>query len=107
MRRLFPPDPSRRPPMPAPLLARSRTPRRIQGEAGIKLPQDVAIDLDKNFAYGTPLPIDPSTGNIDLLFAPGGGLTGRGLANDRINLWVRDVTLDVTNPNNVNPNTGR
>jgi prepilin-type N-terminal cleavage/methylation domain-containing protein len=41
-----------------------------------------------------PLPIDPRTGQMDILFAPGGGLTGRGVGNDKVVLWVRDIALD-------------
>lgn len=72
-----------------------RTPRPLPGEAPVQLPVNVAIDLASNFAYGNPLPIDGVTGQIDILFAPTGGMVSRALSTDRINLWVRDASLDV------------
>ena len=44
------------------------------------------------------MPIDPVTGNIDILFSPFGGVVGRGSAGDRIVVWLRDVTLDPEQP---------
>jgi hypothetical protein len=84
-----------------------RAPRVLQSEPAIKLPGDVVIDLNTNFAYtgfpfAGPLPIDPATGNIDILFAPGGGLISRGIRSDRVNLWVRDGSQDTIDPKSGN-----
>jgi type II secretory pathway pseudopilin PulG len=69
-----------------------RAPRPLRGEPDLPLPQGVVIDLSTNFTYGNPLPIDPVTGNIDLLFSPSGAIVGRAQGSDRIILWVRDST---------------
>jgi prepilin-type N-terminal cleavage/methylation domain-containing protein len=69
-----------------------RGPRPLKGEEDLPLPQSVAIDLGTNFTYGNPLPVDPVTGNLDILFAPSGALVGRGQGSDRVILWVRDAT---------------
>jgi prepilin-type N-terminal cleavage/methylation domain-containing protein len=80
-----------------------RAPRVRQGEAPVQLPQGVAIDLSVNLNQGTAslqtnqLPIDQFNGTIDILFSPNGGLTGRALtasSNNKVILYVRDVTLD-------------
>jgi prepilin-type N-terminal cleavage/methylation domain-containing protein len=69
-----------------------RAPRPLVGENVLPLPQGMVIDLGMNFTYGSPLPIDPLTGNIDILFAPSGAVIGRAQGSDRIILWVRDAT---------------
>lgn len=99
-----------------------RAPRVLPSEPSVKLPKDVAIDLNTNFVYAGfpfagPLPIDlgsgsssgtgdiiagsgsiTGTGNIDILFAPNGGVISRGLSSDRINLWIRDASQDPIDP---------
>jgi type II secretory pathway pseudopilin PulG len=69
-----------------------RAPRVLRGEPDLPLPQSVVIDVGTNFTYGNPLPIDPVTGTIDILFGPSGAVVGRAQGSDRIILWVRDVT---------------
>ena len=78
-----------------------RGPRVLTGETPLQLPQSVAIDIRTNAVLGAPLPVNPTTGNIDILFSPSGSLTGRGLGSNTIQLWLRDVTKDdpLTNPN--------
>jgi len=79
-----------------------RSPRAQVGALPLKLPEGVAIDLTTNFRFAgagaPPLSIDPRTGCIDILFAPSGGVVGRGSVGDRITFWMRDVTLDWEQP---------
>jgi hypothetical protein len=79
-----------------------RSPRVTAGEFALQLPEGVAIDLIKNALFagaGAPLlPVDPLTGQIDILFAPRGSVVGRGSADERITFWLRDVTLDPAQP---------
>jgi hypothetical protein len=79
-----------------------RAPRPALGESPLLLPEGVAIDLTTNFIFATvgapPLPIDPVTGAIDVLFSPGGGLAGRGSSADRVTLWLRDAHRDRAQP---------
>jgi prepilin-type N-terminal cleavage/methylation domain-containing protein len=78
-----------------------RAPRVQQSEPPVKLPNDVAIDLNAvnrawyaQVPYAAPLPIDPVTGTIDIVFSPAGGVVSRGVGSDQVELWIRDVTLD-------------
>jgi prepilin-type N-terminal cleavage/methylation domain-containing protein len=76
-----------------------RSPRVLAGETTLSLPQDTAIDLTMNKTYGNSAWLQTSgTGNIDILFSPGGGLIGIGPLSDKVALWVRDVTQDPTTP---------
>lgn len=87
-----------------------RAPRLLASEPPVKLPKDVAIDLNKNLLYALtpfagPLSIDSATGNIDILFAPNGAVVSRGVSSDRINLWIRDASQDEIDPKTGNPTT--
>jgi len=73
-----------------------RSPRILNGESTLQLPQNVAIDTSTNTNYGNPLPVGPSAGTYDIVFSPTGAVVGT--ANDKIILWVRDVTLDSNSP---------
>jgi prepilin-type N-terminal cleavage/methylation domain-containing protein len=66
---------------------------RVQGEDQLQMPADIIIDLGTNAAYNNPLPKDPLTNTIDILFSPSGAVIGRGTSTDSIYLWVRDSTL--------------
>jgi prepilin-type N-terminal cleavage/methylation domain-containing protein len=87
-------------PLPAPIPAANpamnyriiRAPR-VQGEDQLQMPADIIIDLGTNTTYGNPLPQDPLTNTIDILFSPSGAVIGRGTSTDSIYLWVRDSTL--------------
>jgi type II secretory pathway pseudopilin PulG len=67
-----------------------RRPRLLPGEASLQLAQDVAIDLTKS----QQVPTANQDGSIDIVFAPSGTVIVG--TNDKIILWVRDVTRDVT-----------
>jgi type II secretory pathway pseudopilin PulG len=73
-----------------------KVPRALPGEATLQLAQDVVIDLAKSYQ----IPTANADGSIDILFAPSGSVIVAG-ANDKIILWVRDVTRDVSQ----DPNT--
>jgi hypothetical protein len=77
-----------------------RAPRVLQGETPLELSTKVVVDINpKALGYDPPLPIDPLTGNIDIMFSPSGGVTGRKLGlTDKIMLWVRDGTKDAAAP---------
>lgn len=68
-----------------------RGPRALIGEVPVKLNQDVAVDITPGLSYN--LPTNPATGNIDIVFSPGGGVLNGGSGQSAIYLWVRDVTL--------------
>jgi hypothetical protein len=78
-----------------------RAPRVLQGETPLELSPKVVVDISPKIlgVADPPLPIDPRTGNIDIMFSPSGAVMGRkiGLA-DKIVLWVRDGTRDVGYP---------
>jgi prepilin-type N-terminal cleavage/methylation domain-containing protein len=76
-----------------------RSPRPIHGEEPLILPQDIAIDTSANANFGDPLPADPYTGNIDIVFSPGGPVIGRGTSTGKITLWVKDTTQPATADN--------
>jgi hypothetical protein len=64
------------------------------------MPQDVAIDLTPLPPWapnGRSLPLPANSPPIDILFAPSGAVLLSG-ANDKIVLWVRDVTQDANTP---------
>ncbi len=73
-----------------------RGPRPLPGESVLQLPKDVAVDATTNATFGNPLPTNPFTGNVDILFAPDGSVIGQGTIGDKLILWVRDVTQDPT-----------
>jgi prepilin-type N-terminal cleavage/methylation domain-containing protein len=83
-----------------------RAPRVLQGETPLELPPKVAVDITypkqypNSLVYDPALPVDPITGNVDILFSPSGAVTGRNKGLDKIMLWVRDGTkvLDVNSP---------
>jgi len=92
-----------------------RSPRPVAGEDGLTLPVDVAIQLsalDPTFVklapYDPPLssPPPPSSpppaGTVwfDILFSPSGALVGSAAGNDKVILWVRDVTQPNVTDNN-------
>jgi prepilin-type N-terminal cleavage/methylation domain-containing protein len=66
---------------------------RVQGEDQLQLPADIIIDLGTNTAYSNPLPVNPASNTIDILFSPSGAVIGRGTSTDSIYLWVRDSQL--------------
>jgi hypothetical protein len=72
----------------------NRSPRILAGESALQLPKDTAIDNVLTTAYGYPLPTNPSTGTVDIIFAPNGSVIGQGAVKDKIILWARDVTVD-------------
>jgi prepilin-type N-terminal cleavage/methylation domain-containing protein len=84
-----------------------RQPRVLKGETPLLLPQDVAIDFNnyKNL-YNAPndlylgYPPNSPAGTTDILFAPSGRVLGALGAQDRIVLWVRDITQDLPYQNN-------
>jgi prepilin-type N-terminal cleavage/methylation domain-containing protein len=69
-----------------------RQPRRIQGEAPLLMPQDIGIDLSRSL--NLPVRMVGTTPFREVLFAPGGGVIGRGTTDSKIIFWVRDMTLD-------------
>jgi type II secretory pathway pseudopilin PulG len=69
-----------------------RLPRALPGEPALQLAQDVVIDLTKSI-----VPAPNAEGTIDILFAPSGALLAPGI-NNKIILWVRDVTQDASTP---------
>lgn len=75
-----------------------RGPRVLAGETPVSMPYKVAIDLDTNFTYGEPLPLDPNSGAIDIVFAPDGRVITNGASNNKFILWLRDPTGDGTKP---------
>ena len=68
-----------------------RSPRPLQGEQELKLPQDVVVDLSMNDTYGAGIMPNPVTGNLDLLFAPSGQVTGLAATNGKLVFWFRDL----------------
>jgi type II secretory pathway pseudopilin PulG len=82
-----------------------RAPRVLPGEPVLQLPQDVAIDITALPPYPShSSPFSPMNPNqpggptpIDILFAPSGAVLLAG-ANDKIILWVRDVSKDAAAP---------
>jgi prepilin-type N-terminal cleavage/methylation domain-containing protein len=80
-----------------------RQPQPMKGERPIKLPDKVAVDMGQCSTDGkTAGGIQPSGNDAngayyDVLFSPGGGLTGRWLGTDKVILYVRDTSFsDVT-----------
>jgi len=72
---------------------------RVAGDETLKLPSSTLIDLDTNLpnptGFNNPLPTG-ALGDVDILFAPSGQVISRGIATDKIHLWVR--SSDVQNP---------
>jgi len=71
-----------------------RGPRVRQGSSELNLPENVAIDLSTNMTYGA-LPQPTGGQNIDIMFSPSGSVITLGMT-DKIQLWLRDTSLDVT-----------
>jgi prepilin-type N-terminal cleavage/methylation domain-containing protein len=74
-----------------------RQPRPKAGESILSLPDNVAIDLTTNGQYpwyGNPLPQNPYTGSLDILFGPNGSVYNS-TGNDMIQLWLRDTNEDL------------
>jgi len=86
-----------------------RQPRLLQGEPPLQLPQDVVIDVSTNAAgvlqYSQNVPVrsinyptptgTPTTINVaEIIFGPKGEVIGKGSGNDKVILWLRDVTQD-------------
>jgi hypothetical protein len=83
-----------------------RQPRVRQGSPSLDLPENVAIDLRTNATYttfGSALPVNSATQNVEILFGPSGGVIGLGSGNDKIQLWLRDTSMDATT-SPLNPN---
>jgi hypothetical protein len=82
-----------------------RGPRPIAGEDGLTLPTSVGIQLA---ATPTAAQYDPphattSTASLpwcDILFSPAGAVVGQGAGNNKIILWVRDVSQQSNIDNN-------
>lgn len=68
-----------------------RRPRPLFGESPLRLKGDMMIDCTPSGLASFNLPIDPSTGNIDIIFSPGGGLLVGGAGSESIFLWLRDA----------------
>jgi prepilin-type N-terminal cleavage/methylation domain-containing protein len=68
---------------------------RVYGDESLKLPVNIAIDFTtgpgKQQQYDPPS--DPNSGVRDIMFAPSGEVIGSAGGNDKIVLWVRDVSL--------------
>jgi prepilin-type N-terminal cleavage/methylation domain-containing protein len=75
-----------------------RAPRTIPGEPALQLPDATAIDTSTNSVYNSPLPVNPATGNIDIVFGPSGDIIGQGATSNKVVLWVRDVTQETLTP---------
>lgn len=69
-----------------------RAPRPV-GDETIKLPEGTLIDLGVNATYANPLPapnaLTEGSGFYDILFAPNGSVISRGVATDKLHLFVR------------------
>jgi hypothetical protein len=59
------------------------------------LPANIGIDLDTNATYGNSVALN-SDGSLDILFAPSGNVIGSQAGTDKLILWVRDYTIDIT-----------
>jgi type II secretory pathway pseudopilin PulG len=88
---------------PTPQYRIMRQPQPMKGERPIKLPDKVAVDMSQCSTDGMtaggiqPSGNDASGPYYDILFSPGGGLTGRWLGTDKVILYVRDTSYsDVT-----------
>ena len=52
--------------------------------------QDIAIDMMSGLSANvTP---DPATGNLDIVFSPGGSVLNQGSGSSSVYLYVRDIT---------------
>jgi prepilin-type N-terminal cleavage/methylation domain-containing protein len=71
-----------------------RAPRVATGDPTLNLPKDIAIDV----GAGRSIITADARGFFDIVFSPAGPVMGRGLTNGRIILWVRDVSLDPSQP---------
>jgi len=100
-----------------------RSPRPVAGEDGLTLPLNVAIQViapsQHGYTGGTPAPnydppatvtpppppppgtpVPPPTVWYDILFSPSGAVVGSAAGNDKVVLWVRDVTQPNVADNN-------
>lgn len=82
-----------------------RQPRPYSGEPPLQLPPGVIVDIGTNGAYGGPLPVNPSTNQVEIVFAPSGAVIGAGTGTNialpggtpgssNIQLWLRDSRED-------------
>jgi prepilin-type N-terminal cleavage/methylation domain-containing protein len=73
-----------------------RKARGLIGEVSVKLQSDIVIDCTPGSApfmsTSNNVPVDPATGNMDILFSPSGTVLNGGSGSDAIVLWVRDKT---------------
>lgn len=76
-----------------------RQPRRLQGSTPLTMPKDIGIDLSRSVNVPIRTVNTPSgpVSFLEVLFAPAGGVVGRGTGSDKIILWVRDRTVDHPN----------
>jgi hypothetical protein len=75
-----------------------RLPRPATGDATLNLPKDIAIDPPATFGGRSIITAD-SRGLFDIVFSPSGAIMRQqGSAGGRIILWVRDVSLDPSQP---------
>lgn len=89
-----------------------RKARPVQGEPVLMLPKDIGIDISRDVANASPTwyRMFPPTANsggpnpFDILFSPSGQVIGaEGALGSRICLWVRDVSLGNSLPNELPP----
>jgi prepilin-type N-terminal cleavage/methylation domain-containing protein len=84
-----------------------RAPRAV-GEETLKLPENTIIDVLTNQTYNNPLPLNDTIDEVavlftpafiiynfyDIVFSPSGQVISRGVAGDKIHLWVRAPNPD-------------
>jgi prepilin-type N-terminal cleavage/methylation domain-containing protein len=75
-----------------------RQPRPTVGEALVDLPNNVVIDLALSRNLSTRQ-VPGGQPVYDILFSPSGGVLGQGTSGSNLVLWVRDVTVEVPEPN--------
>jgi hypothetical protein len=61
----------------------------------LSLPDNVAVDLSTNATYAAAP--QPTSGNIDIMFSASGSVMTLGMT-DKLQLWLRDTSLDPTAP---------
>jgi type II secretory pathway pseudopilin PulG len=70
-----------------------RSPRLLNAEGNLRLPQDVVIDLNTGKSQ---IPADGN--NNDILFGPSGALVRAGASVGKVIFWLRDPTRDTNDP---------
>jgi hypothetical protein len=99
-----PPPPPETPPATAlTSYAIVRQPRLRVGSPSLDLPDNVAIDLSTNTSYGSALPVNSATNNIEIVFSPAGQVMGLGSGADKIQIWLRDTSADSTTSVSASP----